>query len=64
MSESYKNFISALKKKWIGKRVMYSGKIYTVVDVDYNGCLLIDKKAQFTNTTAIDAFMAHAVAAV
>lgn len=40
---------------------MYAGEIYQVVDVDYNGCLLINKKAEFTDTTAIDAFMAQAV---
>ncbi len=30
---------------------MYENKKYTVVDVDYNGTLLIDKKARFTDTT-------------
>lgn len=61
MESSYRNFIAAMKSRWIGRSVMYAGEIYQVVDVDYNGCLLINKKAEFTDTTAIDAFMAQAV---
>ena len=58
MRQSYRNFIAALKAKWIGKNVMYDNAAYTVVDVDYNGFLLINKKAEFTDTTAIDALTA------
>ena len=50
----YRDFIQNLKSTWIGKQVTFEGEKYTVVDVDYNGCLLIDKKAQFTDTTAVD----------
>lgn len=50
----YRDYIAALKAKWVGARVPYEGKTYTVVDVDYNGYLLIDKPARFTDTTAID----------
>ena len=32
---------------------MYENEKYNVVDVDYNGMLLIDKKARFTDTTAV-----------
>lgn len=49
----YRDFIQNLKSTWIGKQVTFEGGKYTVVDVDYNGCLLIDKKAQFTDTTAV-----------
>lgn len=49
----YRDFIQNLKSIWIGKQVTFEGGKYTVVDVDYNGCLLIDKKAQFTDTTAV-----------
>jgi len=42
-----------MKNYWIGKTVSYEGKSYKVVDVDYNCALLIDKKAQFTDTTAV-----------
>lgn len=50
---TYKEYIEKLKKKWIGKVVTYKNKKYNVVDVDYNGMLLIDKKARYTDTTAV-----------
>lgn len=50
---TYKEYIEKLKKKWIGKTVIYENKKYKVVDVDYNGMLLIDKKARYTDTTAV-----------
>lgn len=50
---TYKEWIESLKRKWIGKRVKFEGGIYNVVDVDYNGFLLIDKKARHTETTAV-----------
>lgn len=46
-------FIEKERKKYIGRKVKYEDKIYTVVDVDYNGVILIDKQAKFTPTTAI-----------
>lgn len=49
----YKDFIESMKAEWIGKTVRYEGKSYKVVDVDYNGGLLIDKPARFTETTAV-----------
>jgi len=49
----YKNYYKAKKDFWQNKRVIYGGKEYTVVDVDYNIGLLIDKPAKFTNTTAV-----------
>lgn len=51
---TYKDYINELKNKWIGKIVEYEGNKYNVVDVDYNGMLLIDKKAVYTETTAIN----------
>lgn len=53
----YKDYIESKKREWIGKQVSYKGTIYTVLDVDYNGALLINKPAQFTDTTAISEFM-------
>lgn len=51
---TYKEGIELDRRKWVGKRVLYlDGNIYTVKDVDYNGALLIDKKARFTETTAV-----------
>lgn len=52
--QTYKEYINKLKSEWIGKTVIYDNKKYNVVDVDYNGMLLIDKKARFTDTTAVD----------
>lgn len=49
----YKDYVDSKKREWIGKQVSYQGEKYTVVDVDYNGMLLINKPAQFTETTAI-----------
>ena len=50
-----------MKEKWIGKTIEQEGEKYKVVDVDYNGALLIDKKARFTDTTAIAAWSAKVV---
>lgn len=50
---TWKNYIEKLKKEWIGKEVIFEGEKYKVVDVDYNGLLLIDKPARMTDTTAV-----------
>lgn len=50
---TYEEYIEKLKKEWIGQTVIYEDKKYNVIDVDYNGFLLIDKKALFTDTTAV-----------
>lgn len=50
---AYKDYIASLKRRWVGRRVTLEDGEYTVVDVDYNGMLLIDKPAQYTDTTAI-----------
>lgn len=55
--EDYKKWIEEQREKWIGEKVIYEGREYTVIDVDYNGGLLIDKKAQFTDTTAVPMWM-------
>ncbi|MBR6029235.1 MAG: hypothetical protein IKP40_09085 [Clostridia bacterium] len=49
----YRDYIADMKRKWTGKRVLFEGVAYTVVDVDYNGGLLIDKPARFTETTSV-----------
>lgn len=53
----YSEWITEQKEKWIGKKVIYEDTEYTVVDVDYNGALLIDKPAQFTETTSVAQWM-------
>lgn len=58
---TYKEWIEKLKKEWIGKSVLYENRKYGVVDVDYNGMLLIDKNALHTYTTAVSAISIIAV---
>lgn len=53
---TYKEWIESLKNDWIGKEVLYEEKKYTVIDVDYNGFLLINKKAKHTETTAVSRY--------
>ena len=53
MTGLYRDYIELLRKKWIGRVVYYEGNRYMVVDVDYNGALLINKPARFTDTTAV-----------
>lgn len=43
---TYKEYIEKLKAEWIGKKVMYDGKVYTISHVDYNGVLHIDKPSE------------------
>lgn len=50
---TYREWIDSLKKEWIGSNVLYENKKYNVVDVDYNGFLLINKKGAHTKTTAV-----------
>ena len=62
MMRTYKEYIENLKNEWIGKKVKFENKYYTVVDVDYNGALLIDKPHYYTEsftagTTAISKTM-------
>lgn len=50
---TYREYIERMRSEWVGKKVRFEGEVYNVVDVDYNGMLLIDKKAQYTDTTAV-----------
>lgn len=43
---TWKEYIDKLKSQWIGKEVVYENEKHRVVDVDYNGLLLIDKKSK------------------
>ena len=45
--------ILEMKKKWVGKQVVFEGESYMVVDVDSNYALMIDKPARITETTAV-----------
>lgn len=50
---TWKEYIEKLKTQWIGKEVVFENEKHKVVDVDYNGALMIDKKARMTDTTAV-----------
>lgn len=55
MRKTYKEYIQKRCEEWIGKTVIYTDGIsYKVVDVDYNGAILINRPADFTDTTAIE----------
>lgn len=53
----YKERIAQMRAEWIGQEVEFEGRKYNVVDVDYNGALLINKPAEFTDTTAVPVWM-------
>ena len=54
---TYREGIENMKKEWIGKKVRFRGDLYTVVDVDYNGSLMIDLPNQYNQTTAVSVGM-------
>ena len=49
----WSDYIERKKQKWVGRSVSYRGRQYKVVDVDYNGCIVIDKPSRLTGTTAV-----------
>lgn len=54
---THAEYIVKKKAEWIGRKVKYDGLEYTVVDVDSNGMLIIDRPARFTSTTAVESWM-------
>ena len=58
---AYSDYIKRMRAEWRGALVRYDGSIYTVVDVDYNGSLLINKRARFTPETAVSVTMVERV---
>ena len=54
---TYRESIEAMRREWRDRKVEYDGKIYSVLDVDYNGALLIDKPDEFKATTAVSVGM-------
>ena len=53
MVTGYQEYLRSYYAKYIGARVRYNGSIHTVIDVDYNGVLLIDIPTDHAETTAI-----------
>ena len=50
---TYKQYIESLQTEFVGKKVMYDGKPYTIAMVDYNGIIHIDKPTEYNKTTAV-----------
>jgi len=53
----WKDRIAQLRVEWNGRKVIYHGEQHTVVGVDYNGALLIDRETMYNKTTAIAPYM-------
>ena len=51
---TYKEFIENRKADWIGTNVIFQGKEYQVVDVDYNGMLVISMPAYYCESYTSD----------
>ena len=49
----WKDYIAAKKAQWVGKTVIWNGRKYKVVDVDYNCGIMIDLPSRFNPTTAV-----------
>lgn len=50
---TYRDYIEKLRSEFVGKRVMYEGKVYTIAMVDYNGIIHIDKPTKHNKTMAV-----------
>ena len=51
---SYQEYLRSMYAKYIGAQVRYNGRLYKVIDVDYNGFLLIDIPSDHAETTAVN----------
>ena len=50
---SFSAWVKTLANEFVGKKVQYEGKIYTIVKVDSNGLIHIDKPSMYNTTTAV-----------
>lgn len=50
---TWRDYVSALREKYVGRRVRYNGGIYTVANVDCNGIVHIDLPNRHNATTAV-----------
>lgn len=53
---SYRDLVEQERREYIGRDVIYKGERHKIVDVDWNGAIMIDLKARFTETTALYRF--------
>jgi len=56
-----REWVEILRRLWRDMKVVYDGEVYTVLDVDSNGALLIDKPDEFKATTAVSISMVKLV---
>lgn len=54
MVTGYQEYLRSQYAKYIGAQVRYNGLLYKVIDVDYNGFLLIDIPSDHAETTAVN----------
>lgn len=54
-------YLEELKNKWMDRKVIFEGIVYTVIGIDSNGALLIDKADQFKTDTAVAPYMVEEV---
>ena len=47
-------YLDRLREQWIGKKVLWKGKIYTVISVEHNGTILIDKLIDESTYTCVE----------
>ena len=59
---TYREWIEDLKREWIGRRIWYKGHVHTIVDIDYNGSLMIDLPTEHNATTALCDATSYAIA--
>lgn len=56
-----REWVETFRRMWRDMKVVYDGEVYTVLDVDSNGALLIDKPDEFKATTAVSVSMVKLV---
>ena len=54
MVTGYQEYLRSQYAKNIGAQVRYNGRLYKVIDVEYNGFLLIDIPSDHAETTAVN----------
>ena len=51
------NYRNKLERLYVNRKVRYQGEVYTVLRVDSNGALLIDKPDRYKSDTAVFPYM-------
>lgn len=53
----YQDNIKGMRLEYVGKKVLYGGSVYEVVDIGRDGELLINRPTKDSETTAISTAM-------